>query len=140
MMKKDNLFYSLVYFTTACIFLNAIIFCPPMVQPSIFEYCIVYSIVAAWFIGGFVMLKYFYNENKNNNNLQFIFSELETNNHGTNKPDEKWDGKTIHGWKIKRIKMNQDGYKYYFRAILYFPSGKCWYFDLVHNKPEGGNK
>jgi hypothetical protein len=63
-MKKDNLFYSLIYFITACVFLNMVIFCPPKVGSTWFEYCLIITIIAAWFIGGAFMLLYFYKDNK----------------------------------------------------------------------------
>lgn len=66
-----------------------------------------------------------------NINVTFEIHKGDSNQHGTQKPGEAWNGETVKGLKLKRIDMKankRDGF--YLRWIFYFPSGACRYFDV----------
>ena len=77
--------------------------------------------------------------------LNFRHAHGKTNHHGTQKPGEPWDQATVRGWKLKLLDLKkenswQEGFGarcyFYWRAILYLPSGACHYFDLSLSRKE----
>jgi hypothetical protein len=64
------------------------------------------------------------------NIFHIYFSTGDDNRHGTQKHGEKWNQQTVHGPKLAFFNLFPLPECVSKRAIFYFPSGACWYFDF----------
>lgn len=62
--------------------------------------------------------------------MKFYFMKDKTNQHGTQKKGEMWNGEMRRGWKVVFINLRRGSPGYSKRMILYFPDGSWWYFDV----------
>jgi hypothetical protein len=68
--------------------------------------------------------------------MKFMFHTGDFNHHGTQKKGEPWNQQTVRGPKLKWLKLERKSPGFSRRLIFYFPSGKCWYFDVYSKRKE----
>jgi hypothetical protein len=66
--------------------------------------------------------------------MKFYFTKDKTNNHGGQVKGKESIGEMVRGWRLVKINLLRETLGFSVRFILYFPSGRCWYFDFFSKR------
>jgi len=62
--------------------------------------------------------------------VNLMWGKLASNHHGTQARGEEWNKETVRGPKFTYCKLDVHAPSTGHRIWFYFPSGKCWSFDV----------
>ena len=68
--------------------------------------------------------------------VNIMWGQLDQNQHGTQKRGEPWNKEMICGPTFRYCKLDVHAPSTGHRIWFYFPSGKCWNFDVYFDRRE----